>query len=60
MANGVPVNFQATTQRIPAMYYITQEKWTGTVTPKLILEAGFSFDKLLCRRIASDKIWDPG
>ena len=28
------------------MYYITQEKWTGTVTPKLILEAGFSFDKL--------------
>ena len=46
VANGVPVNFQATTQRIPAMYYITQEKWTGTVTPKLILEAGFSFDKL--------------
>ena len=45
-ANGVAANFNATTQRIPAMYYITQEKWTGTVTPKLILEAGFSFDKL--------------
>jgi hypothetical protein len=46
ITNGVAANFQATTQRIPAMYYITQEKWTGTVTPRLILEAGFSFDKL--------------
>ena len=44
--NGVASTFNATTQRIPAMYYITQEKWTGTITPKLILEAGFSFDKL--------------
>ena len=46
ITNGVAANFQATTQRIPAMYYITQEKWTGTITPRLILEAGFSFDKL--------------
>ena len=45
-ANGVAVNFNATTQRIPAMYYITQEKWSGTITPRLILQAGFSFDKL--------------
>ena len=44
--NGVAADFQATTQRIPAMYYITQEKWTGTITPKLLLEAGFSLDKL--------------
>jgi len=44
--NGVAANFLATTQRIPAMYYITQEKWTGTITTRLILEAGFSFDKL--------------
>ena len=44
--NGVAANFLATTQRIPAMYYITQERWTGTLTPRLILEAGFSFDKL--------------
>jgi hypothetical protein len=46
VANGVAVNFRATTQRIPAMYYITQEKWTSTVTSRLILEAGFSLDKL--------------
>ena len=44
--NGVAADFLATTQRIPAMYYITQEKWTGAITPRLILEAGFSFDKL--------------
>ena len=44
--SGVAANFAASTQRVPAMYYITQEKWTGTVTPKLILQAGFSFDKL--------------
>jgi hypothetical protein len=46
VTNGVAANFLATTQRIPAMYYITQEKWTGTITTRLILEAGFSFDKL--------------
>ncbi|HLH00470.1 MAG TPA: carboxypeptidase regulatory-like domain-containing protein [Bryobacteraceae bacterium] len=44
--SGVAANFNATTQRIPAMYYITQEKWSGTITPKLILDAGFSLDKL--------------
>jgi hypothetical protein len=43
---GVPVDFNASTRRPPVMYYITQEKWTGTLTPKLILEAGFSLDKL--------------
>src|SRR5438445_264574 len=31
--NGVAASFQATTQRIPAMYYITQETETGTITP---------------------------
>ena len=46
VGNGVAANFNATTQRIPAMYYITQEKWTGTITPRFILEAGFSLDKL--------------
>jgi len=46
VTNGVAASFNATTQRIPAMYYITQEKWTGSITPKLILEAGFSLDKL--------------
>jgi hypothetical protein len=44
--SGVAANFAASTQRVPAMYYITQEKWTGTITPRLILQAGFSFDKL--------------
>ena len=44
--SGVAANFLASTQRVPAMYYITQEKWTGTITPRLILQAGFSFDKL--------------
>src|SRR5690242_17177168 len=46
VGSGVAVDFNATTQRIPAMYYITQEKWTGTITPRFILEAGFSLDKL--------------
>lgn len=46
VGSGVAANFNATTQRIPAMYYITQEKWTGSLSPRLILEAGFSFDKL--------------
>jgi len=43
---GVAANFAASTRRPPVMYYITQEKWTGTVTPRLILEAGFTLDKL--------------
>jgi hypothetical protein len=43
---GVAANFNASTRRPPVMYYITQEKWTGTVTPRLILEAGFTLDKL--------------
>jgi hypothetical protein len=32
--------------RLPVMYYILQTRWTGTITPKLILQAGFSLDKL--------------
>jgi hypothetical protein len=36
----------ASLQRYPVMYYIMQARWTGTVTPKLLLQAGFSFTKL--------------
>lgn len=32
--------------RRPVMYYILQTRWTATVTPKLLLQAGLSFDKL--------------
>ena len=32
--------------RLPVMYYIMQGRWTGTLTPKLILQAGISDDKL--------------
>jgi hypothetical protein len=32
--------------RDPVMYYILQSRWTGTVTPRLLLQAGFSLDKL--------------
>ena len=28
------------------MYYILQTRWTGTLSPKLILQSGFSLDKL--------------
>jgi hypothetical protein len=46
VVNGVPATVSASTQRIPWMFYITQEKWTGTPTPKLLLEAGFSLNKV--------------
>lgn len=46
VANGVPATISASSQRIPWLYYVTQEKWTGTLTPKLLLEAGFSLSKL--------------
>ncbi len=32
--------------RDPVMYYILQTRWTGTITNKLILQGGFSLDKL--------------
>jgi hypothetical protein len=32
--------------RDPVMYYILQGRWTGTLTPRLLLQAGFSLDKL--------------
>lgn len=44
--NGVAATLGASTQRIFPMFYITQEKWTGTLTPKLVLEAGFSLNKV--------------
>ncbi|HEX6894560.1 MAG TPA: carboxypeptidase regulatory-like domain-containing protein, partial [Bryobacteraceae bacterium] len=44
---GIPVNPATdSTRRDPVMYYIAQVKWTGTLTPKLLLEAGYSIDKL--------------
>jgi hypothetical protein len=44
---GIPVNPATdSTRRDPVMYYIAQAKWTGTLTPRLILEAGYSIDKL--------------
>jgi hypothetical protein len=46
VTNGVPATVSASTQRIPWMLYITQEKWTWTPTPKLLLEAGFSLNKV--------------
>jgi hypothetical protein len=33
-------------QRYPVMYYIMQGRWTGTLTPKLLLQAGITFTKL--------------
>ncbi len=44
---GIPVNPATdSTRRDPVMYYIAQAKWTGTFTPRFIVEAGFSIDKL--------------
>ena len=44
---GIPVNPATdSTRRDPVMYYIAQAKWTGTLTPRLVLEAGYSIDKL--------------
>ena len=36
----------ASVRRDPVMYYIAQAKWTSTVTPRLVLENGYSLDKL--------------
>ncbi len=36
----------ASLQRYPVMYYIGQARWTGILTPKLLLQAGISFTKL--------------
>ena len=33
-------------ERNPVMYYIVQTRWTGTVTPKLLLQAGMTYTKL--------------
>jgi hypothetical protein len=33
-------------ERMPKMYYIFQARWTGTLTPRLILQSGLSFTKL--------------
>jgi hypothetical protein len=30
--------------RLPVMYYIAQTRWTGTLTPKLILQGGFGIE----------------
>ncbi len=44
---GIPVNPATdSTRRDPVMYYIAQAKWTGTLTPKLLLQAGYSINKL--------------
>jgi hypothetical protein len=32
--------------RDPVMYYILQGRWTGTLTPRWLAQAGFSLDKL--------------
>src|SRR5713101_1379477 len=31
--------------RDPVLYYVAQSKWTGTLTPRLLLQAGFSLNK---------------
>jgi len=32
-------------RRDPVMYYILQGRWTGTLTPRLLFQAGFSLNK---------------
>jgi hypothetical protein len=44
-AGVVPANFSASTRRPPVMLYLFQAGWTGTMTPNLILHAGFSLNK---------------
>jgi len=36
----------STLERMPKMYYILQTRWTGTLTPRLIVQSGFSLTKL--------------
>ncbi|MEO8100770.1 MAG: carboxypeptidase regulatory-like domain-containing protein [Acidobacteriota bacterium] len=43
--SGVAANFNASTRRTPVMFYVAQGSWTGTITPRLILQAGFSITK---------------
>ena len=45
-AYGVPANINASSQRVPWRMYVTQAKWMATPTPKLVLEAGFSLNRL--------------
>jgi len=33
-------------ERMPKMYYILQGRWTGTLTPKLLVQAGATYTKL--------------
>ncbi len=46
IANGVASSVDASTRRVPDLIYITQEKWTATLTPRLLLEAGYSLNNL--------------
>ncbi len=32
-------------RRDPVMYYILQSRWTGTITPRLLLQGGFTLNK---------------
>jgi hypothetical protein len=43
--NDVNPNISSNYRR-PVMYYILQSRWTGTLTPKLIVQGGISLDKL--------------
>ena len=44
--NGVAYLPAYLTQRTPVMYYIQQDRWSSTVTPRLLLQAGYSRDDL--------------
>jgi hypothetical protein len=44
-STGVPANVDASSQRLYSVQYITQERWTGTPTSNLLLQAGFSLSK---------------
>jgi hypothetical protein len=44
-STGVPANVDASSQRLYNVQYITQERWTGTPTSSLLLQAGFSLSK---------------
>src|SRR5260370_25883180 len=41
---GYAVAGEATDIRAPKQYYTTEGKWTSTVTPKLLLEAGIAIN----------------
>ena len=46
LTNGTPATVSASSQRIPYVYYVSQERWTLTATPRLRFESGFSVTKL--------------